>query len=440
MKFDPAVPVAVFLGPSLNHAAARAILPANYYPPVRMGDVYRLSTCGARLIVIIDGVFHRTTPVWQREIVSAMNNGVTVVGASSMGALRAVELERLGMIGLGTVVDWYRSGFIEGDDEVALQHADHEYGYRALSEPLVNMRWNLATAEEAGVISAGERDALIAAVQTLDFGRRAYPLIFESAPFTQLQLDSQVALRAFLLERTENLKQLDAERALAWCAARLPQLLEPSTPPPYDGRTIERPNELLLRGIPAPNHELPTMGTLLLEAAKDRARTAHIVNHSSRRFYLLDWARKAGVRAPDDLVEGCERRWIERQGVRDQDTWLAANGMTTAELRRELEDRVLETWLLEHGPQALGLDRPFLEEWADTMGIEPPAGVEGSVAFRAWLVEKTPNYFGFDQWSVDVVLARELQLNGEIARLAAMSHTDPQALTGERADAGARAL
>jgi len=92
MRFDPATPLAVFLGPSLAPDEARSCLPANYYPPVRLGDVYRLLACGVHRIAIIDGVFHQSTPVWQRELLAAIDEGIEVVGGASMGALRAAEL------------------------------------------------------------------------------------------------------------------------------------------------------------------------------------------------------------------------------------------------------------------------------------------------------------------------------------------------------------
>jgi hypothetical protein len=440
VKYDPSLPLAVFLGPSLDMAIARQILPANYYPPVRMGDIYRLVTCGVRLIVIIDGVFHSTSPVWQREIVAAINNGVTVVGASSMGALRAIELEALGMIGLGTVVEWYRSGRIAGDDEVALQHADGEYGYRALSEPLVNIRWNLDRAAIAGVISAAENEALTAAMHALDHSRRSYPALLETAAFTSLAPAGQTALRTFLSRESQNLKQQDAKTALTWCAERLPQLVEPPARVPFAGRTIRRLDEVMQRGIPAPGHALPTLESLLLRAAADAPRTQHIVNHASRRFYLLNWAARAGVRLPQGEAAAFEQRWIAQHAVTDRSAWLVANGLTEDELRRELDARALAAWLLDGGPQAVGLDRPFLEAWADQMGIEPPDGVVGSEAFRAWMVQQTPNYFGFDQWHADVEFARELQLSGDVARLAADYRAGPPAAIEMRADRGARAL
>ena len=116
MTYEARTPIAVFLGPSLDLATARSILPANYYPPVRMGDIYRLLATGVRLIVIIDGVFHASVPVWQREILAALKAGIIVVGTSSMGALRAAELAPYGMIGCGTVFQWYIQGRIAGDD------------------------------------------------------------------------------------------------------------------------------------------------------------------------------------------------------------------------------------------------------------------------------------------------------------------------------------
>src|SRR5438128_2214252 len=63
-------------------------------------------------------------------------------GGASMGALRAAELRTLGMTGVGRIFRWYRDGIVIDDAEVALLHADAEHGYRALTVPLVNVRWS----------------------------------------------------------------------------------------------------------------------------------------------------------------------------------------------------------------------------------------------------------------------------------------------------------
>jgi hypothetical protein len=103
----------------LPYTEAEKILSADYFPPASRGDIYRIIASGVRTIVLIDGVFHSTRSVWQREILDALGDGIEVLGASSMGALRAAELHPFGMAGHGTIFEWYKNGLIEGDDEVA---------------------------------------------------------------------------------------------------------------------------------------------------------------------------------------------------------------------------------------------------------------------------------------------------------------------------------
>ncbi|MEM0446076.1 MAG: TfuA-like protein, partial [Candidatus Nitrosocaldus sp.] len=92
----------VFLGPSLSREKAKSILPdAEYRPPARKGDLLRV---GSNSIVgLIDGVFLQDYPPTPIEVYTAIAKGVKVLGAASIGALRAVELERLGMVGIGKI-------------------------------------------------------------------------------------------------------------------------------------------------------------------------------------------------------------------------------------------------------------------------------------------------------------------------------------------------
>ena len=83
--------VVVFLGPSLSRARAEEILQAEWRPPARRGDVYRAAQDGARIIVLIDGVFFQDSSVAHKEVIYALDAGARVLGASSMGALRASE-------------------------------------------------------------------------------------------------------------------------------------------------------------------------------------------------------------------------------------------------------------------------------------------------------------------------------------------------------------
>ena len=79
----------VFLGPSLPLHEARRILPATYRPPAAQGDVYRAALERPWGIGIVDGYFERVPAVWHKEILWALQQGIHVFGAASIGALRA---------------------------------------------------------------------------------------------------------------------------------------------------------------------------------------------------------------------------------------------------------------------------------------------------------------------------------------------------------------
>jgi hypothetical protein len=171
----------VFLGPTLPLDTARGHLEAQYLPPAGQGDVYRAAAAGARSIGIVDGYFERIPSVWHKEVLWAMAQGARVYGSASMGALRAAELADFGMVGVGRIFEWYRSGQLEDDDEVALLHGPAESGYRAGSEPLVNMRATLARAEEEGILSSAAREDLLAVAKGMHYTERSYPRMLEVA-------------------------------------------------------------------------------------------------------------------------------------------------------------------------------------------------------------------------------------------------------------------
>ncbi|MFD0585035.1 TfuA-like protein [Dactylosporangium darangshiense] len=117
---------------------------------------------GGDTVGIVDGYFHQTGSVRHKEILDLLSRDVNVLGAASMGALRAAELDRFGMKGVGSVYADYRDGRLEADDEVTLLHSPAEEGYRALSEPLVGIRATFAYAVEQEVCDASTTGQLSA--------------------------------------------------------------------------------------------------------------------------------------------------------------------------------------------------------------------------------------------------------------------------------------
>jgi hypothetical protein len=165
-------PVVVFLGPTLPQDEARAVLDARYLPPAGHGDVLRAALHGPRAIALVDGVFDTVPAVWHKEILFALSEGVHVYGAASMGALRAAELDRFGMRGVGAVYRAYADGTLEDDDEVAVAQADAEYGFRALSDSMVDVRATLDAAVAKGVVAAPVAAEIAARVKATFYPER----------------------------------------------------------------------------------------------------------------------------------------------------------------------------------------------------------------------------------------------------------------------------
>lgn len=124
-------------------------------------------------MVIVDGYYHHVASVRHKEILALLARDVVVVGCSSMGALRAVELQPFGMIGNGTVFRMFRDGVLDADDEVALAHGEAP-DYRRFGEPLVNIRYAVAAAVDAGVMAGGDAAAIISAAAEMHYTARGW--------------------------------------------------------------------------------------------------------------------------------------------------------------------------------------------------------------------------------------------------------------------------
>lgn len=203
--------VVVFLGPSLEWEEARRILEAEYRPPAARGDIFKAVREGAKIIGLIDGVFFQACAIAHREILYALERGVKVVGASSMGALRASELDIHGMEGVGRIYTLYKTGELVSDDEVALIFEPESLN--PLSEPLVNIRYNLECARERGILTEAEKEKVLAIARSLYYPERVYERILSDAEHV-VGREAIEQLKKFLSEERRDLKREDAIAAL----------------------------------------------------------------------------------------------------------------------------------------------------------------------------------------------------------------------------------
>ncbi len=143
----------IFVGPSRPFTAGVDIPGVTWRGPAVAGDMLRLVAHPPRCVAIIDGLFDQVPAVRHKEILLLMSFGVHVLGAASMGALRAAELSSFGMVGLGQVYRAYAEGRLDRDDEVALLHGPADFDWVPLTVPLVNVRATVLKAARARVLS-----------------------------------------------------------------------------------------------------------------------------------------------------------------------------------------------------------------------------------------------------------------------------------------------
>lgn len=279
----------VFLGPTLPLDDARSVLDAVYLPPVRHGDVWRVAAyCQPSAIAIIDGYFENVPSVWHKEILWAMSQGIPVFGASSMGALRAAELEQFGMVGIGRIFAAYRDGVFppyneepfEDDDEVAVIHGPAESGYPS-SEAMVNIRCTLAKATDEGVISRQTRDDLVGIAKAVFYKDRSYRNLLQQTADKAAPPEELDALRAWLPEGKVDQKRDDA-------LALLRHLREAGADAPKARFRFERTTmwEHLLTAATDDPAEAMVLTELRLEGAtylEARRRAVSCLFHTSER-------------------------------------------------------------------------------------------------------------------------------------------------------------
>ena len=202
----------IFLGPSLSISRAQVVLPeAVYCPPIRRGDLTAALRERPDIVGIIDGQFLQSLAVSPLEIFAALRAGTTVLGASSMGALRAVEMSGFGMIGVGTIFRWFRDARLIAEDELAVAY-DADTG-AALSDALVNMRYAFSRAVAENVINHETRRVLIRVAGSVYFPERTYHSTIRLAE-SMVPAAELTRLRLWLRHRCPDLKADDALRLL----------------------------------------------------------------------------------------------------------------------------------------------------------------------------------------------------------------------------------
>jgi hypothetical protein len=300
----------IFIGPT---RPGNIPADADIRPPAQQGDIAAAALEGADTLILIDGFFHQTLAPWHKEILFAIERGCRVIGAGSLGALRAVECARYGAEPVGVIAGWYAEESCTDDADVALAHACAEDGYRPLSIPLVNLR---ATAE-AHIDEAGH---ILAVARSIYYPERTWQRL-------RRDLGDVVDI---LQARYIDQKALDAEEAIRHAQ---------HVAAPVRCDTPQHIHTAHLRALL--DNDLPTPAgrtyTLFPDAQRQAATDARL---------LAELAQAAGITiTTHDIIQASRSMW-NRLGIQDEKTasdWLLENKIPEAAWTQESMNEALRT-------------------------------------------------------------------------------------------------
>ncbi len=298
----------IFVGPTLPAEEIKELLPeATVFGPATQGDVDFAATLGFQVIGLIDGVHTQKLPVWHKEILHVLANGSRLIGAGSMGALRAVECEPWGSEPLGEVARWFQEGMIEADDEVCVSHLGKAQGYRQMSLPLVNVRATLKAAQ----VETQRAQEIIAAAQEIFYADRTWPRLFDLC-------ESDYIERSQILDCELDIKAADALH-LCYYIQNLPtnsasngsKLVAKNAGQGYGGVFLKNDRKIWTGSKVVRQHELAQ------PAFRDAALNRALALEYCKMVGLSETAPEIDIKAADDLSPK------EFKQLRDEEATLA---------------------------------------------------------------------------------------------------------------------
>ncbi len=310
--------VIIFLGPSLSLKEAEEILPARYFPPAKQGDLLSAAVqYKPKIIGLIDGLFSQSLSVWHKEILYALSQGILVLGASSMGALRAAETAVHGMIGVGKIFELYRSGVIIHDDEVALIHGPKEEGYIPLSLPMVNLRCTLEWAEVHGKMTPDACKRALDLIHAIDYPERSFERLAEELPKEVISL---------LQEHYIDQKKIDARLLLE----KVKSMQEEGRPQPFTS-TVHF--EALY------NYDRKPLRQIAHHAALHHPQFSDIQFHALNQGLAEFLATMLKIEVDKEEIKEEKERFLLRHRLDDEKEWILRNDFTAEEFKNFIAEK-----------------------------------------------------------------------------------------------------
>ncbi len=200
----------LFAGPSLWPKPPPLPSDVRLVPPVAAGDVYDAVLAGATRIAIVDGFFGDRAAVRHKELLWALAAGLPVLGAASMGALRAAELGAFGMAAVGRIAADYAAGRRTRDGDVAVAHAPAALCWKPLTVALVDVEARMRRAIDAFGMRDARLDDWLEAVRAIHFTRRTVDALISALASLPARTRPPTELLTSLRSDSYSLKREDA--------------------------------------------------------------------------------------------------------------------------------------------------------------------------------------------------------------------------------------
>jgi hypothetical protein len=181
------------------------------------------------IFVVIDGVFRQHEALPLREIIDVLDDDAQVIGASSMGALRAAECWPAGMQGVGSIYRLFRRGALGSDEEVAVSFDPDNPQWSSV--PLINIRHALSRAVREHRLDQGLAERLLTIAKRTYYADRHWRSLLREAGADAEDPHLEQTLAGY------DLKRSDAITALRRVSRRLSEMPEST----YRPRRTTRP-------------------------------------------------------------------------------------------------------------------------------------------------------------------------------------------------------
>lgn len=213
----------LFAGPSIYGLAIPPEI--SLRPPAIHGDLGALLAAPPAMVALVDGCFKTAPTVWHSEILALIARGTRVIGGASLGALRAAELDRFDMEGVGSIYHACRDGLLMRDDAVMLAHAPEAFGYAPLTVALVDAEHALLHAD----LLPQARRMMQRIIRRASYEERDWPHCLAQY---RMRTGAPFPLTAAQLSRMPSLKREDARLVIERMMAPIVESTFPAAPPP----------------------------------------------------------------------------------------------------------------------------------------------------------------------------------------------------------------